>query len=441
MKRSILSLALTLSFLLITFVSIAQEILPRRAFIGLDMETLSLDRKEALGLAQDIYGIYVKGVYEGSPAEKGGIRTGDVIDFMNETKINEPKDLLFAIKEIKNNATVTFSIYRNLKKKKVKVNLIPFPKEESALFSTIYSAAISGGNIHRVIITKPKAQGKYPAVIMLQGVGCFSQDNMSYPAIRNIVDSLTMAGYVVMRVEKSGIGDSRGKPCNEINFEEELGGYISGLKLLKEQPYVDPQNVFALGFSMGGIIAPVLHLQNKLKGIIAFGTIGKNWFEYELENTRRQFILANESLDSLDSFMRKEYNRVYGLFVAMATPTDIINKYPWTKDNLFIYPMSFAFFQQVAMIDISTLWMNTNTNVLAIHGSSDFVSSANEHQMISDYVNIKNPGMGTYLELKNTDHFLNTASSPKASLNGPPGKFNPEIIQVIKSWIEEKSTP
>jgi alpha/beta superfamily hydrolase len=435
MNNKLLYILISIIFFGFCFEATGQGKLPRRAFIGLDMEPLSIETKKQLGMEQTIYGVYVKGTIDGSPAQTGGLKRGDVIEYLDETKINSPQDILVAIRKIDNTSTITFGIYRKLKPKKVKVTLIPFPKEESAFFNTIYTSVVSGTNTHRVLITRPKAEGNYPAVILLQGVGCFTQDNMNYPAVRNIVDSLTMAGFVVMRVEKSGVGDSQGKPCKEINFEEAVGGYGAGLRLLMQQSYVDTSNVFAIGFDIGGIIAPILNMQIPLKGIVSYGSIGKNWFEYEIENSRRQFMLTHQSLDSLDNFMRKEYNRIYGLFVSMATPTAIIEKYPWTKDNLFIYPMSFEYFQQIALVDISSLWLRTNTHVLAIYGTADFVSSVGNNKNIANLVNAKSPGMGTYLELEGIDHWLNKAKDERASLTNRQSEFNPVIIQTIKKWL------
>jgi alpha-beta hydrolase superfamily lysophospholipase len=436
--KTLRSATVMVACLLLTGPSQGQELLPRRPFMGMQMETISMDQKQELGLSQDTYGIYIKGTLEGSPAAIAGLRKGDVIEYLNDTKVNTTKDLLYAIRDVRNTSTATFTIYRDTKKKKIKIKLIPFPMEEHPDFETEYLAALSGENVHRVIVTRPRNIEKAPAVLMVQGVGCFSQDNMNNPALRSIVDSLTMNGFVVMRVEKSGIGDSRGKPCAEINLEEEVGGYMAGLKLLKSLSYVDSTQVFAFGMSMGGIIAPILNLQESLAGIIAYGTIGRNWFEYELMNSRRQFELVNSSSDSLDSFMRREYNKLYGLFVAMANPTDIIRMYPWTEKNLFVYPMSFEYFQQVAQIDITTLWLNTNIPVLAIHGSADFVSSSEDHKRISEYVNERSPGMGEYMELSGTDHWLDNAEDELASVHKQQQNFNPAIIRVMIEWFKAR---
>ena len=96
------------------------------------------------------------------------------------------------------------------------------------------------------------------------------------------------AGYVTMRVDKPGCGDSEGGPWPEIDFQAELDGYGQGLKALKAYSFVDPDKVFIFGHSMGGVMGPLLAAETKVKGVAVYGTVFRTWFEYQVENVRRQ---------------------------------------------------------------------------------------------------------------------------------------------------------
>src|SRR5262249_37317010 len=145
----------------------------------------------------------------------------------------------------------------------------------------------------------------------------------------------------------------------------EKQAFLDGLKQLKSLPYVDKENIFIAGFSMGGVIAPLIAQQEPVKGIIVYGTVGRNWLEYELENSSRQGLLEGLPADSLDRYMRAEYIRLYGLLVEKKTPQQIIKEHPETAANFFTYPMRIEYFQQVADVNIRELWMNTKAIVLA----------------------------------------------------------------------------
>src|SRR5689334_19062581 len=59
----------------------------------------------------------------------------------------------------------------------------------------------------------PALAGKHPAVLMIGGIGCYALDGLLGPAklqqpYAQLLDAWTRAGYVTMRVEKSGMGDS-----------------------------------------------------------------------------------------------------------------------------------------------------------------------------------------------------------------------------------------
>jgi hypothetical protein len=46
---------------------------------------------------------------------------------------------------------------------------------------------------------------------------------------------------------------------------------------------------------MGGVMAPLLASDVSVRGILVYGTITRTWFEYMLENTRRQMELADRA--------------------------------------------------------------------------------------------------------------------------------------------------
>lgn len=146
-----------------------------------------------------------------------------------------------------------------------------------------------------VIINKPKKSGKLPALLFIPGYTCSSIDNLSldHPYGR-IVRAFSNAGYVVARIEKSGLGDSQNTPnCSSTDLKDEIESFTAGLNKLKSLSYVDTENIFIFGHSMGGIIAPALRAIMPVKGVMVYGTTAKSFFEYQLEMNRLQLMLAN----------------------------------------------------------------------------------------------------------------------------------------------------
>jgi esterase/lipase len=51
---------------------------------------------------------------------------------------------------------------------------------------------------------------------------------------------------------------------------------------------VDPERIYLFGHSMGGVLAPYLTAAVPVRGSMVYGTLARTWFEYQLENVRRQ---------------------------------------------------------------------------------------------------------------------------------------------------------
>ena len=433
MKKIIFLLWIS-SFIKLTAYS--QE-LPRSALFGAAVADLNDSTAKSFQLPTS-KGTWLKQVISGSAAEQAGLIANDVLVEFDGNVINNTSHFLSILKKYHGGDKAKVNYYRQAKLKTTTVTLKSKAKETSNEYDIIYSSVQSGNNLLRTIITKPKGEGVYPAVLIVGGVGCYSIDNISNRDLlstRLWIDSLTENGFVTIRVEKTGMGDSKGIPCTDCDFLTEKQGYLDGLKQLKALPYVDKEKVFIAGFSIGGVIAPLIAQQEKVKGIIVYGTVGKNWLEYELENTHRQRLLDDYPSDSLDLWMRGEYKRLYGLFVEEKTPEQIIRENPETADNFFEYPMSIKYFQQVADVNVRQMWMNTDAYVLAMHGTSDFVSSANEHELLVQTVNRYHPGKATHTEIKNADHWEIYTESEKMSASHTQTELNPFAVTTALSWI------
>jgi hypothetical protein len=417
--------------------SFGQE-LPRIASFGALVSDLNDSSKTALSLSS-LSGTLIKKVVEGSSAYKAGFTADDVLLSMDGENIKNTNQFLALLKKHHGGDKVKISFYRKSQLKVTTMTLLPKQMETSTEHEVIYSSVKSGSNHLRTIITRPKGGSVYPAVLLVGGVGCYSIDNPSVAEILSIkmwADSLTKNGFVTIRVEKPGMGDSKGMPCKECDFNTEKQAFLDGLKQLKSLPYVDKGNVFIAGFSIGGVIAPLIAQQEPVKGIIVYGTVGRNWLEYEIDNALRQQMLENLPADSVDRYMRAEYIRLYGLFVEKKMPEQIMKEHPETRSHLFEYPMRTEYFQQVADVNIHELWMNTKAKVLAMHGSSDFVSSATEHQQIADIVNHYNPGNVTYAEIANSDHWSLFAENDTVSYLHQQTKLNPLPLTTSLNWLK-----
>jgi uncharacterized protein len=360
-------------------------------------------------------GITVMDLTPGAPAIAAGLAKGDVIVSINGKAIADPGQFVAAMKA-SGAGPAELEILRNGETSKKTVRLAEAPRETSSDFDVIYDSVRANDALRRTIITRPHMKGKRPAVLFAGGIGCYSLDNAP-PAVDGyiaLIHELTRKGFVVMRVEKSAMGDSEGIPCQLQDFENELAGYRAGLKKLRTYDYVDADRVFLVGHSIGGLVAPVIAGESPLRGVVALSTAGQNWIDYEDVNARRQLAMKGTAGQELEAKLRVR-NACAQKFFAGQAPEEILKTEPACQEYLQ-YPAHQSYMQQVAALDPAALWKKVTAPVLLIHGTSDFVTDAAEHEAIARVVNTAHPGHATVLLEKNMDHFMREVESREASM-------------------------
>lgn len=86
-----------------------------RGWIGVEPQNLSLEQIKTMGLPNNQKGILLTGILEGGPADRAGIKPGDVISSVNHHEIKNVRELLNTIALIKPGETADIRIIRNRK--------------------------------------------------------------------------------------------------------------------------------------------------------------------------------------------------------------------------------------------------------------------------------------------------------------------------------------
>jgi Do/DeqQ family serine protease len=97
-----------------------------RPWLGVQLQALTPELAGYLGLENN-QGALIVGTIAGSPAARAGLRQGDVIVKINNRKINNPDDLIEAIKETKIGQKVTLLLYRQGEIKTVSLTISEKP--------------------------------------------------------------------------------------------------------------------------------------------------------------------------------------------------------------------------------------------------------------------------------------------------------------------------
>jgi len=346
---------LTIATSLISLLIQAQDLnpLPRRAYFG-----VGLEKAEA--------GVRVFAISPDSTAAAVGVSIGDIIQEVDGQMTSSPESVVAAIGKHKAGESITLNLRRGDERRTIEAVLKPYPSEKMANATIHYGSvvALPGARLRTILsVPEGKPGTRFPAVLLLQGGGCGSIDSPfsvsgGQPGLIHAIGS---QGFVTMRVEKSGVGDSEGPACASIGFNEELAGYRAALTALRSLPSVDPQRVYLVGISLGGVFAPLLAAETKVAGISVYGTL--------------------------------------------AGPP---GPYPGRSER---------FFQEFGTVDVAAAWARSATRVQVLHGEYDIdpATNSNAQQKIAAMVNASNPGSAKYRELQGLDHGWTRHASLEAS--------------------------
>jgi pimeloyl-ACP methyl ester carboxylesterase len=407
------------------------EDLQRRTFIGIDAT-----RKASATVVQR--------VQSGGTAEDAGILPGDALVSIGQIAISDPDQVSVAERRYRAGTNIQFTVQRDGQQLEKAALGRGAPYEHSPHAEILYRSVPVEGALYRVIITKPKSTGRHPAVLLISGLGCYSLDGEREDGdgYGRILYGLTRAGYVTMRVEKSGEGDSEGPPCNSPQADLRLAvkRSIAGIQALKTYDFVDGDRIVIFAHSIGPIEGVLVASEVPVKGFIAAETIGRSWFDYQTEIARSQPLLLDEPYDKVELLARTNEICMSKFYIEKLGPEAIrasnreCSPYLPTQGDV-----PYTYFQQVAAVNLSEAWKRVDIPVLVIYGTSDPTTSKGESQYLVDMINSFHPARATYLQIEGMSHHFDRqptqADALRALRSAKDGEFDPTVLTQIENWI------
>jgi dipeptidyl aminopeptidase/acylaminoacyl peptidase len=120
---------------------------------------------------------------------------------------------------------------------------------------------------------QPPAPGvRLPAVVLIGGSGPTDRDGLAFgiPVLGQLADAMADAGFIVLRYDKRGVGQSGGR-AESAGLADYAEDARAAVKLLADRKDVDPKRIAIVGHSEGGAVA--LIAASKDKRIAAVGLL------------------------------------------------------------------------------------------------------------------------------------------------------------------------
>jgi len=400
-------------------------VLPRRGYVGLQIGTLPLDDG----------GLLVKGVAPGSSADLAGVREGDVLTHLDENPAVDVFEVRHLLRALRPGDPLLLDVLRDGQSVRFATSVAAFPVEHHAGARVELGEVDAGSHLLRSVAVVPDSAGPHPCVYVLPGAHWASEEYPLKPEhpVPALVDSLARAGFATVRVERSGLGDSQGPPCTRVDFETELHGFQAGLQGILEHDWVDPENVFALGHSLGAMVAPLIASTKRLAGIACYaasalpiseGLVGAILRHGEaMAPTDPGFPARAKGIAELIRLVVCDENESEAVLRARPDLAAIAPAH-FTRDQA--YGRIVRFYHQLERADVAAAWRSLDVPALFVHGGRDIICTAEDSQRLAELVGSR----ATCVELPGVDHQMSDA---------PDGaeRLAPALADTLVTWFQE----
>ncbi len=294
-------------------------------------------------------------------------------------------------------------------------------------------------------ITKPKADGKYAAVVIIAGSGEIDRDGTIVPLklesniYKDLAHVLAKLGVVTLRFDKRGVGKSDGD-IMKTGMWDLVSDIEATITYLKEQPFVDPENIILAGHSEGCMLATVVNARTPVNGLILLTGAAESLEEATKRQREIIYKELKEQKGIKGKLMRLLNIEKRGEKQAQKATEKMINS---KKDIVKIgfKPMNAKWFREHFQHDIYKDLMKVTCPVLAIAGDKDFQANPEKTKRIGDYVQ----GDSEVHVIKNMDHTLKyfegdfkALEFKKIYAEGAAKPLHPELEGIIVNWMDAR---
>ncbi|MDI1435969.1 alpha/beta hydrolase [Polyangium sorediatum] len=414
------------------------DALPRRPFLGLELRA-----RPAEGVSE---GLPVVRVAEGGAAALAGVRAGDRLLSLGGATVSEPRALVALVRGLVPGAPLHFEIVRDGARVTLPGKATPLPVEDIAGAEVCLGhVTVRGSWRQRTLLAIPTS-GKppFPGMLFLSGLGTGSCELSQDPEdpMRRLLEGLAAAGIATMRVERSGVGDSEGPPCQTLGFFDEVEGARAALESLANDPRVG--RIVLFGQSLGGMIAPLLAGEGtRACGVAVFGTTSRKWVDCRVRAARFQGSLAGMEGEALEEHVAAWSEMLVSVCREGMFPRDVFAARPelaWLEGpschGETMFGRHVSLFREIERLDLPALWRTTTVPVLVLHGRYDHAIPPDEGRMIADEIAGASPGRSLLVLLDQVGHDMRRHESHVQSYTNPRAGVGDEgILRTMLEWL------
>jgi uncharacterized protein len=277
------------------------------------------------------------------------------------------------------------------------------------------------------------SEKRLPAVVLVGGSGPADRDEMLFgiPVLGQIANAVAEAGFIVVRYDKRGIGQSGGRAeaASLTDFAEDVRAVV---KWLSDRKDVDPKRIAVVGHSEGGAVALMAAAKDKrIAAVAVLAANGVTGAELVLAQQQR---LLNKSTMSPDEKQAKIdlQKRIHAAVITGTGWDQLPANVRRQVDN--------PEFQSILVNDPAKVMADVKQPILIVQGELDTqVEPSNADRLEALARKRKNSPPVETVKVPGVNHLLAPASTGEADEYSklPDKHVSPTVTDAITTWLKK----
>ncbi|MCE1246794.1 MAG: DUF3887 domain-containing protein [Firmicutes bacterium] len=285
-------------------------------------------------------------------------------------------------------------------------------------------------------LTLPKVKGKCPVVVLVHGSGPQDRDESIGPnkIFKDLAWGLASQGIGVLRYEKRTLYYSLkvASQINKVTLETEtVDDAVEAVKFLKTVPEVDPNAIYVLGHSLGGMAVPLIAEKDggRSAGFIIMAGSVKPLEDLILEQVTYIFNLDGKITDEEQAELDKIKQQVAAVknpnlspdFPASGLPLEVPAPY-------WIYLKNYHIAEEASKI---------KKPVLCLQGARDYQVTPDNLDLWKDA--LRGNKKASFVLFPGLNHLFITGQGPcKPEEIMAQGHVDENVVKTIIRWVKKK---
>ncbi|HUK33196.1 MAG TPA: alpha/beta fold hydrolase, partial [Vicinamibacterales bacterium] len=284
-------------------------------------------------------------------------------------------------------------------------------------------------------VSKPAgpARAPFPAVVLAGDSGPTDRDELvaGIPVLGQLADVLADAGFVVLRYDKHGIGQSGGRP-EGVTLADYSDDQRAAVKFLSSRKDVDARRIALVGHGEGGLVALMTAgAEKRVAAVVLLATPGISGADLILQ--QQQHALAKMNLSDTERqariAMQKRINEAAITGKGLDQFTADVRRQVESPE-----------FQSVLATDPAKLMARVHQPVLVVQGELDTqVAPSNADRLAALTQARKPPLPADVVKVPGVNHLLAMAVTGEASEYEalPVKQINPAVSSAVVEWLKK----